>query len=329
MRWPLWICLPIACGCGAELDPERRAPPAPAALRQPAAVPASAPTAEVLAEQDPDTASSHAAPTQPSAVPDGMLFVAPGTFRMGSDDEGEHDERPAHAVTVPAFLLDRTEVTNAAYLECVKAGVCKPYDSLRHSRLTRGRPEAFHLPEHPVVGVSWFDAKQYCAWRGRRLPREAEWERAARGDDDRRYVWGNEPPDPTRHGVFGGQPSTAKVGSFPGGRGAYGHLDLAGNVWEWQEDEYDPYAYRRPGAERGIPGSCDQILATQDELRRQGKQGFTGKNPIPVECERVLRGGAYNYGAGGLRNSNRVHHPPSWRLAVAGFRCAGDVELQR
>jgi formylglycine-generating enzyme required for sulfatase activity len=253
-----------------------------------------------------------------------MLPVPGGTFVMGADDEGEQDERPAHSVTVGAFLLDRTEVTQAAYAECVHAGKCKAPDALASSALVYGHPEAFRKADKPVVGVSWFDASDYCAFRGRRLPREAEWERAARGADGRRYVWGDEAPDPKRYGVFGGRLCTEPVGSYPEGRGPYGHLDLAGNAWEWVVDQYDPYAYRRASAEHGVPGSCDEILETLASLRRQHLQGFTGKNPIPSECERVLRGGAYNYGASGLRASNRVHHPATFRIAVAGFRCAAD-----
>ncbi len=232
----------------------------------------------------------HATPAVPDRAPLGMLAVAGGTFAMGADDEGEQDERPRHSVTVGAFWLDETEVTVAAYAECVAAGVCRAPDSLAGSRLTSGHPEAFKKGDHPVVGVSWFDASGYCAFRGKRLPTEAEWERAARGDDGRHYVWGNEAPDPARHGVFGGRLSTEPVGSYPAGRGPYGHLDLAGNVWEWMADEYDPYAYRRESAARGVPGSCAEILETQNLLRKKGLQGFTGKNPIPNECERVLRG---------------------------------------
>jgi formylglycine-generating enzyme required for sulfatase activity len=115
------------------------------------------------------------------------------------------------------------------------------------------------------------------------------------------------------------------VGSRPAGRGPYGHDDLAGNVWEWVADEYDPYAYRRPTAGRGRPGTCPEILATLAQLRRRGQRGFTGSNPIPRVCEAVLRGGAYNYPAEGLRATNRVHHPKHWRIRVAGFRCARDA----
>jgi formylglycine-generating enzyme required for sulfatase activity len=253
-----------------------------------------------------------------------MLPVPGGSFVMGADNEGEQDERPAHSVTLAPFLLDRTEVTNAAYAPCVSEGVCRAADPLTGSALAYGQPKAFHEPEKPAVGVSWFDAEAYCKFRGKRLPREAEWERAARGSDGRRYVWGNDAPDPKRHGVFGGRQCTERVGSYPEGRGPYGHLDLAGNAWEWVADFYDPYAYRRASADRGEPGTCEQILETLAELRREHKQGFTGKNPIPRECERVLRGGAYNYGVNGLRASNRVHHPASFRIAVAGFRCAAD-----
>jgi formylglycine-generating enzyme required for sulfatase activity len=101
-------------------------------------------------------------------------------------------------------------------------------------------------------------------------------------------------------------------------------LDLTGNVWEWTADHYDPLAYRRPGAPDGIPGSCSEILETQNALRKSKQQGFTGRNPIPTVCERVLRGGAFNYDAAGLRASNRVHHPETWKMLVAGFRCAKD-----
>jgi formylglycine-generating enzyme required for sulfatase activity len=263
-------------------------------------------------------------PVEAKAPPADMLPVPGGTFVMGADEGGEQDEHPAHQVTVKSFLLDRTEVTNQAYLACVEAKVC---------RMNRKAPppgqkqmiEELYLPDHPVVGVSWFDAEGYCKWQGKRLPTEAEWERAASGADGRRYAWGNDPPDPSRHGCFANRSrGTQPVGKFPAGAGPYGHLDLAGNVWEWTADLYDPHAYRRSAAGQGIPGSCEDIKQTQDELRRNKQEGFTGTNPIPTECERVLRGGAYNYPGPGLRVTNRVHHPGTWRLTVAGFRCARD-----
>ena len=98
--------------------------------------------------------------------------------------------------------------------------------------------------------------------------------------------------------------------------------DLAGDVWEWMEDEYDPYAYRRPTADRGVPGTCAEIVATENDLRARGVEGFTGSNPIPRGGDRVLRGGAFNYDAPVLRATNRVHHPAHFRIVMAGFRCA-------
>jgi formylglycine-generating enzyme required for sulfatase activity len=275
----------------------------------------------------PQPSAPRAAPAQPprAPVPDDMLPVPAGKFVMGADDEGERDEQPAHEVELDGFLLDKTEVTNAAYRECVMAKVCRPWRDDVARKMKYGAEKNFRGPQQPVVGVSWDDAKKYCEWRDKRLPTEAEFERASRGDDGRKYVWGNELPDPRRHGVFAAG-VTENVGSRPDGAGPFGHLDLSGNVWEWVADHYDPYAYRRPTANRGVPGSCDEILKTQDELRASGQQGFTGTNPIPNECERVLRGGAFNYSVKGVRASNRVHHPGSWRLLVAGFRCARDSD---
>jgi formylglycine-generating enzyme required for sulfatase activity len=241
---------------------------------------------------------------------------------MGTDRGGQEDEHPAHEVTLAAFWLDKTEVTNEAYERCVAAKVCRPHDP-KSSQLNKfGGDEAFRAPRQPISSISWEESRTYCQWVGKRLPREAEWEKAARGTDGRKYPWGNEPPDKAR-GVYAGS-RTAEVGSRPAGAGPYGHLDMAGNVWEWLEDIYDPYAYRRAGAASGVPGTCEEVTAAQNELRQKGKQGFTGTNPIPTECERNLRGGAFNYDGPGLRSSNRVHHPASFRLIMSGVRCAKD-----
>ncbi|HYQ17644.1 MAG TPA: formylglycine-generating enzyme family protein [Polyangiaceae bacterium] len=270
-----------------------------------------------------------AAPAATETAPPEMLQVPGGSFTMGADGVGESDEQPAHRVSVPSFWLDRTEVTNSSYLECVHAEKCAPFRDDVARRFGAGPEAGFRGAEQPVVGVSFVDASRYCEFRGKRLPREIEWERAARGDDDRIFAWGNEKPTP-QLACYGRKPgakgaTTDAVGSHPSGAGPYGHLDLTGNVWEWTADIYDPFAYRREGAAEGIPGSCEQVLETQNLLRKTKQQGFTGHNPIPVSCERVLRGGAFNYDAAGLRASNRVHHPETWRMLVAGFRCAKDI----
>jgi formylglycine-generating enzyme required for sulfatase activity len=231
-------------------------------------------------------------------------------------------ERRTHReVWVDGFWMDVTEVTGAAYRACARAGVCDV------APLVSG--DVRHLGDAlPVVNVTRAEAGVFCGWRGGRLPTEAEWERAARGDDNRTFAWGNGKPTPEL-ACYGRKPgakgaTTSPVGSHPAGAGPYGHVDLTGNVWEWTADLYDPFAYRRPGAPDGVPGSCSEILETQSQLRRNKQQGFTGRNPIPSVCERVLRGGAFNYDAAGLRASNRVHHPENWRMLVAGFRCAKD-----
>jgi formylglycine-generating enzyme required for sulfatase activity len=254
-----------------------------------------------------------------------MILVPAGPFTMGADTGGELDEHPAHRVDLPAFWLDVTEVTNEAWDRCVAASACSPPDASSAGRNGFGSDVRFRGPRQPVSAVSWDAARGYCAWLGKRLPTEAEWEKAARGTDARRYPWGNDEPTPDR-AVFSLSGVTADVGTHPRGAGPYGHLDLAGNVWEWMEDVYDPYAYTRPGAGEGKGSTCEEAILALDDLRAHGKKGYTGANPIPSECERVLRGGAFNYPAPGLRSSNRVHHAARFRLVMAGLRCAKSAE---
>jgi iron(II)-dependent oxidoreductase len=171
---------------------------------------------------------------------------------MGSDD-GPADERPAHRVELPAFSIDRTPVTNrqfARFLDAVgpKGPRGEAYydvddgDARIHRRggAWRADPGA---EDHPVVEASWYGARAYCAWAGRRLPTEAEWEKAARGTDGRRHPWGNEPPDATRAHFDGGWNDLRPVGRLPRGASPYGVLDMAGNGWEWVSSAYRPYPY--------------------------------------------------------------------------------------
>jgi formylglycine-generating enzyme required for sulfatase activity len=292
--------------------------PAPVAVASASA----APVAVASASAEPPALAASSAPS--TSVPDGMILVPAGPFTMGADRGGQEDEHPAHTVTLAAFFLDKTEATNAAYERCVASKVCRPHDPKSSSLNRFGGDEAFRGPDQPISSISWDDARTYCGSLGKRLPTEAEWEKAARGTDARKYPWGDAPPTPEL-GVYAAS-RTEPVGSRPKGAGPYGHLDMAGNVWEWLEDIYDPYAYRRGGAGLGIPGTCEEVTAAENELRQKGLQGFTGSNPIPTECERDLRGGAFNYDAPGLRSSNRVHHPAHFRLVMSGVRCAKSAE---
>ena len=223
-----------------------------------------------------------------------MVHVPTGAFVMGSDSD-EDDERPAHRVTVAAFDIDRDEVTVAEYDDCVVAGACaKPRGPVGGAR-------------DPITWVSHNDAAAFCRSAGKRLPTEAEWERAARGDDARRYPWGDR-PDCSRanFGNYRGEgrcPSGAghpvAVGSFPGGASPYGARDLAGNVWEWVADRYDAHYYARsPSRDPRGPDRGDR---------------------------RVVRGGACCSMFGLPRASNRLAFPPSYTDEDIGFRCAADA----
>lgn len=248
---------------------------------------------------------------------EGMILIPAGEFIMGADRGGEEDEHPSHKVTLSAYYIDKYETTNAEYGACVEAGVC---------RKPRSIDARLNDPERPVVGVSWDDAKAYCGWKNKRLLTEAEWEKAARGTEGKRYPWGDAKPEKD-FGCYGwNDDKPCKPGTYPKGDSPYGVSDMAGGVWEWIGDVYDAGYYPRSATKDPKGGTCAESLKFFNKLRREKKQGFTGSNPIPKVCERVLRGGAWNYGGKGLRSSNRVHHPPNWRIQVAGIRCGADAK---
>jgi formylglycine-generating enzyme required for sulfatase activity len=230
-----------------------------------------------------------------------QVYVPAGEFRMGSDAGDAlayDDERPKHVVLVSAFWMDETEVTNAHFAAFVNA---TGYETMAE-RTGEGlvfRPETGNweavpgadwqhpagpdfgiagMEAYPVGQMSWSDAAAYCAWAGRRLPTEAEWEKAARGVDERTYPWGDEPaagdrlnfadrqlPVPWAEAeVDDGYLFFAPVGSYPAGASPYGALDMAGNAWEWVADYFDRNYYARSpyadpagpesGQERGLRG---------------------------------------------------------------------------
>lgn len=156
----------------------------------------------------------------------------------GMDARRAPDEVPVHDVTIDAFWMDQLEVTNAMYSLCVNSGVCEPPQSFESQR----RFDYFENSEfkdYPVVYVTWGQAKTYCEWANRRLPTEAEWEGAARGDDLRTFPWGEDKPD-WRFANFNFIVNdTSRVGSYPLGASPFGVLDMAGNAAEWTNDFYD------------------------------------------------------------------------------------------
>jgi formylglycine-generating enzyme required for sulfatase activity len=204
----------------------------------------------------------------------GPVTVPAGEFVMGSTDAdgmARSDEKPQHKVYLDAFLIDRTEVTNAMYAKCVDAANC-------HGSL----PTLSAEPEnYPVTGVAWSDAQAYCAWAGGRLPTEAEWEKAARGTDGRIYPWGNEPADAQRGNYNRMMGGTTPVGAYPQGASPYGALDMTGNVWEWVADWYgDAYYASSPGRNPTGPSSGDDRVLrggscfdTEDDARAAARKG--------------------------------------------------------
>jgi iron(II)-dependent oxidoreductase len=192
-----------------------------------------------------------AARSQPQPADD-MLDIPAGTFPMGSDT-GSADERPAHAVAVRAFRIDRYAVTNARLAEFLNAGGTHNPGGERlydfedpDARVHRASGKWIADPGyeyHPAVEVTWAGARDYCAWRGKRLPTEVEWEMAARGTDGRRYPWGNSLPERTRAQFSARFNETARVDAFPAGASPFGVQDMSGNAWEWVSSAYRPYPY--------------------------------------------------------------------------------------
>jgi serine/threonine-protein kinase len=220
-----------------------------------------------------------------------MILVPAGPFAMGP---GRRD------VHLDAFYLDRTPVTNEQFKVFLEVTGYEPKDAaagrfLAHWR--SGKPPRGE-EKHPVTYVSWMDARAYAAWAGKRLPTEAEWEKAARGTDGRKYPWGRAEPSAS-HANFGRRDgSTTAVGSFPEGASPYKILDLAGNVWEWCEDVHDEAFY-----ESGPSHNPRHTRATK-------------------QSQYVMRGGSWMYDASSLRTFARIGFEAHYRFAGGGFRCA-------
>lgn len=230
-----------------------------------------------------------------------MVFIPAGTFTMGSSN-GHPDERPPHPVYLEAFYIDRFEVSNEQYLQFFEStmGQRRSYTYLdpktenpdsrivyQHGRYT---VEAGY-EQHPVTLVSWYGAQAYCEHRGGRLPTEAEWEKAARGPNGRAYPWGDD-LDRTRLNAGWRIGDTTPVGNYPTGTSPYGVHDVAGNVWEWTADWYQPYA-----------------ASLYDSV-------FFG------EKYKVVRGGSWNHPDRDARTTQRDLAHPARRIHVVGFRCA-------
>lgn len=241
----LFILLLAACGETVTEVPTL-IPTATSAAVLPATEPASIPThiEEVIPPTPTFIPTEETVSVSVSSV-DGMpqVYIPAGTFHMGGYDvRAAPDEFPSHEVTLDAYWMDQLEVTNAMYQLCVGAGVCAPPQNFRSQR----RADYYNDPEfkdYPVVYVAWGQAKAYCEWAGRRLPTEAEWERAGRGGDMRTFPWGEDKPDYRFANFNFIVKDTSRVGTYPLGASPFGVLDMAGNVAEWTNDFYNPAYY--------------------------------------------------------------------------------------
>ncbi len=213
------------------------------------------------------------------------VYIPEGEFARG-DANGGSNEKPVKTIFVSGFWLKQTEVTNAEYGRCVAGGKC--------SAPNNNSWQQSQYANHPVTDVDWSQAVAYATWAGGRLPTEAEWERACRGDDGRSYPWGNATPSSSTANFGDSSRGTTAVGSYPAGASPYGLLDMAGNVWEWTADWYDAGYY-----------------ASAPQRDPTGPSSGSG---------RVLRGGSFVYNATDVRCANRGWFFPDVRLVNVGFR---------
>jgi formylglycine-generating enzyme required for sulfatase activity len=238
-----------------------------------------------------------------------LRYVPAGEFLLGSKPDAagaDSDEFPQRTISLDAFWIDQTEVTNAMFAAFLNAtgGHKTGEPAWLHDQKESAQIIAvggqwqpiLGLENHPVVEVTWYGASVYCTWAGRHLPTEAEWEKAARGTDERTYPWG-EGIDCSQ-ALFGncGQHFTSAVGSLPDGASPYGALDMAGNVWEWVADWYAVDTYTN------MPAA----------------------NPTGPESgtARVVRGGSFDYNAKHNRSTDRRNDGPANSSYDYGFRCA-------
>lgn len=238
----------------------------------------------------------------PEPIAENMVEIPAGPFTMGQDGS-KPKNGPAHSVDLPAYMIDIFEVTNDEFSRFVDETGFVTYAEENSSKNWRDAAEG--KGNHPVVYVTWNDATAYCEWRGARIPTEAEWEKAARGDDGRLYPWGNDYPSEAEVDKYGnfyetGLRSTFPVGAFENGASPYGVYDMAGNVREWVEDYFLAY--------EGAAADAD---------------------PFFGEANRVNRGGGWFDGEDGelVTTYNRNAGPPDTSANDdIGFRCARDVE---
>ncbi|MBT4501510.1 MAG: SUMF1/EgtB/PvdO family nonheme iron enzyme [Gemmatimonadetes bacterium] len=237
---------------------------------------------------------------EPASPFHNMVLVPAGEFPMGTDLHNR-DEAPTHPVYLDSFYIDRYEVTVSSYRACLEADACYPRPRIG-GKCNWWKPKR---ERHPMNCVNWDEASRYCRWAGKRLPTEAEWEKAARGTDGRPFPWGDKRPR-CRYAVMDekepgcGSGKTGAVGQLLAGASPYGALDMAGNASEWVADWY-----------------------AEDFYERSPRTNPTGPSS---GTQRVFRGGSWRLFGGFLSTTHRFSSPPTLRHDDVGFRCARSVE---
>jgi gamma-glutamyl hercynylcysteine S-oxide synthase len=241
-----------------------------------------------------------------------MATVPSGKFMMGTDfKNADAASRPQHAVNLNAYRIDKYLVTNAQYARFIAATGHRPPSDWKDGKIQQG------TLLHPVTLVNWFDASAYAKWAGKRLPSEAEWEKAARGTDGRRWPWGDV-MDPKRLNTYYNVGSANDVTAYAGGISPYGIFDMAGNVDEWVADDFLPY--------KGTDAEAEVFKGKVARVQNDQDRSMKLSDMVPASGQyKVLRGGSWKGDPFSTATYHRDFSWPNYASDFYGFRCASDL----